>query len=48
MFKKWGGTVGKGIGKDEQGIVAPLLGVKPNNGGGLGFSTLKSKEADAQ
>lgn len=46
MYKKLGGQIGKGIGKDEQGIVAPILSVKVNDGGGLGFSTIKKNNRD--
>lgn len=46
MFKKWGGTVGKGMGKDEQGMVAPLLGVEASAGGGLGYKDVKKKATD--
>ena len=46
MFKKWGGIVGKGMGKDEQGMVAPLLGAGANAGGGLGYKEVRKKTTD--
>ena len=38
--------MGKGMGKDEQGMVAPLIGVAANSGGGLGFKDVKKKATD--